>query len=63
VRLVAEWAFDELGITGLAIEADAANTASIPVAQKCDVQRIGSRVRTDVDRGLVTTIVFARQRP
>jgi RimJ/RimL family protein N-acetyltransferase len=51
------------GITGLAIEADAANAASIRVAEKCDFQRIGSSVRTDVDRGLVTTIVFARQRP
>ncbi|BCB74947.1 hypothetical protein GCM10022251_54500 [Phytohabitans flavus] len=59
MRLVAEWAFDELGITGLAIEADAANTASIRVAEKCDFQRIGSRVGTDVDRGMVTTIVFA----
>jgi RimJ/RimL family protein N-acetyltransferase len=51
VRLVAEWAFDEVGITGPAVEA---NTVSIRVAEKCDFQRISSRVWTDVDRGLVT---------
>jgi RimJ/RimL family protein N-acetyltransferase len=39
VRPVAEWAFDELGITA---PANAANTASIPVAEMYDVQRIGS---------------------
>jgi RimJ/RimL family protein N-acetyltransferase len=38
------------------------DAASIRVAEKCDFQRIGSRVQTDVDRGLVT-IVFARQKP
>jgi RimJ/RimL family protein N-acetyltransferase len=61
VRPVAEWAFDELGITGPAIEANAANTASIPVAEvrlPADRQPHTNGCRSCLD----TTIVSAQQR-
>lgn len=59
VRLLVTWAFDDLGLTQLLLEAAAENTASLRVAEKCRFQRIGIRVE-DSAEGRHTTIVFAR---
>lgn len=58
VRLVTDWAFQDLGLDRLFLEADAENTASLRVAEKCRFERIGTRTESD----LRTTVVFGRSR-
>lgn len=62
VRLVTEWAFRDLGVGQLVLEADSANTASLRVAEKCQFQRTGSRTELDDDHHERTVVVFARWR-
>jgi RimJ/RimL family protein N-acetyltransferase len=62
VRLLAGWAFGDLRLTRLLLEADEANAASIRVAEKCGFRRIGSRTEPAADGGPHTTVVFARRR-
>ncbi|MGW6056686.1 GNAT family N-acetyltransferase [Streptomyces sp. NPDC055189] len=58
VQLVVRWAFSNLGLTRVLLEAAAENAASVRVAEKCQFQRIESRVEARAE-GLHTTIVFA----
>lgn len=58
VELVARWAFEELGLTELFLEAHQDNLASIRVAEKCGFADRGSRAEDD---GTVTR-VFVRER-
>lgn len=60
VRLLVDWAFRDLGLTQLLLEADEANAASLRVAEKCQFQRIDSRTETNSQGLQHTTIVFAR---
>jgi RimJ/RimL family protein N-acetyltransferase len=60
VRLLVEWAFRDLGLIQLLLEADEANAASLRVAEKCQFQRIDSRTETNPQGLQHTTIVFAR---
>ncbi len=60
VRLVAGWAFRDLGLTQLLLETDEANAASIRVAEKCRFQRVGSRTEANSVGNRHTTLVFAR---
>ena len=62
VRLLAEWAFGEVGLTQLLLETDEANAASVRVAEKCGFQRIDSRTAEKSDGAPHTTVVFARHR-
>jgi RimJ/RimL family protein N-acetyltransferase len=62
VQLLAEWAFGDVGLTQLLLEADEENTASLRVAEKCGFERIDSRTATNSDGVSHTTVVFARQR-
>jgi RimJ/RimL family protein N-acetyltransferase len=62
VRLITDWAFADLGMNRLLLEADEANTASLRVAEKCQFQRISSRVETDAEHGSRTTVTYARWR-
>ncbi|MEU5025128.1 GNAT family N-acetyltransferase [Streptomyces milbemycinicus] len=57
VQLVAKWAFSELGLSQILLEAAAENTASVRVAEKCQFQRIDSRASSA--EGQHTMIVFA----
>jgi len=59
VRLVAGWAFRDLGLTELLLETDEANAASIRVAEKCQFQRIGSRTALNSEGDEYTRLVFA----
>ncbi|MFF2045283.1 GNAT family N-acetyltransferase [Kitasatospora sp. NPDC058170] len=61
VRLLAEWALRDLGLTRLLLEANEANTASLRVAEKCRFERIGSRTPPGTGGGHDTTIIFARE--
>jgi RimJ/RimL family protein N-acetyltransferase len=56
VELVAGWAFGQLGLERLVLEADPANTASVRVAQRTGFTPAGSRV----DDG-TTLLVFRRE--
>lgn len=58
VELVTRWAFEELGLTELLLEAHQDNAASIRVAEKCGFADRDSRTNDD---GTVTR-VFARER-
>lgn len=58
VELVTRWAFEELGLTELLLEAHQDNAASIRVPEKCGFADRGSRTNDD---GTVTR-VFARGR-
>ena len=60
VRLLVDWAFRDLGLTQLLFETDEANAASLRVAEKCQFQRIDSRIETNSPGLQHTTIVFAR---
>jgi RimJ/RimL family protein N-acetyltransferase len=60
VRLLTGWAFGDLGLARLVIEADEGNAASIRVAEKCGFQRVGSRTSPDAEGQRRTTVVFAR---
>lgn len=60
--LLAEWAFGDIGLTRLLLEADEANAASVRVAEKCGFQRIDSRTATNAAGVPHTTVVFARDR-
>jgi RimJ/RimL family protein N-acetyltransferase len=62
VQLLADWAFRDLRLTRLLLEADEANAASIRVAEKCGFRRIGSRTEPSPGGGPHTTVVFARRR-
>ena len=62
LRLVSDWAFAGLGLNRLLLEADEANAASLRVAEKCQFQRISSRVETDAEQGSRTTVTYARWR-
>jgi len=61
VRLLTGWAFRDLRLTRLLIEADEANTASVRVAEKCGFERVGSRTAPDAEGEPHTTVVYARQ--
>ncbi|MGW7079818.1 GNAT family N-acetyltransferase [Streptomyces sp. NPDC054866] len=58
VQLVVTWALHDLGLTQILLEAAAENTASSRVAEKCQFQRIDSRVEATAE-GHHTMIVFA----
>lgn len=60
VRLVADWALGELGVTQLLLEADDGNAASIRVAEKCGFQLIDTKSEPRPDGGVRTTNVFSR---
>jgi RimJ/RimL family protein N-acetyltransferase len=62
LRLVSDWAFADLGMNRLLLEADEANAASLRVAEKCQFQRISSRVGTDAEQDSRTTVTYARWR-
>jgi RimJ/RimL family protein N-acetyltransferase len=49
VRLVTAWAFRDLALTRLLLEADTANTASLRVAEKCGFRRLGTRTSPTSD--------------
>jgi RimJ/RimL family protein N-acetyltransferase len=65
VDLLTAWAFGDLGLNGLLIEADEANTASLRVAEKCGFRRVAERDTGPDERGGDgrTTVVFARREP
>ncbi|WP_052489180.1 GNAT family protein [Streptomyces sp. 150FB] len=65
VRLLSDWAFRDLGLRKLLLEANEANVASLRGAEKCGFQQIGSRVEPGPEdgRGPRTTVVFARAAP
>jgi RimJ/RimL family protein N-acetyltransferase len=63
VRLLVNWAFRDLGLIQLLLEADEANAASLRVAEKCEFQRIDRRSETNSQGVQHTTIVFARWQP
>ncbi|MFI0976429.1 GNAT family N-acetyltransferase [Streptomyces sp. NPDC021093] len=58
VQLVVAWALYDLGLTRILLEAAAENTASVRVAEKCQFQRIDSRVEASAE-GHHTMVVFA----
>jgi RimJ/RimL family protein N-acetyltransferase len=60
VRLLAGWAFADLGLDRVLLEADEENAASLRVAEKCGFERIGSRTEPGPEGGPHTTVVFAR---
>lgn len=62
VLLLTAWAFRDLGLTRLLLEADATNTASIRVAEKCRFHRVTTRTDADPKTGAGhrTVAVFAR---
>jgi RimJ/RimL family protein N-acetyltransferase len=60
VLLVADWAFRDLGVIRLLLEADAANAASIRVAEKCQFHRTGTRSEARSDGVMRTTVMFSR---
>lgn len=63
VRLLAEWAFTDLKLTELLLEADEANTASVRVAEKCGFGLVGSRPEPGTGPAAAqrTMLVFARR--
>jgi len=61
VQLLVKWAFDDLGLTRLLLEADEANVASLRVAEKCQFERIESRTEANSQGAEHTTIVFVRR--
>lgn len=60
VRLLADRALGGLGLDRVLLEADAENSASIRVAEKCGFARVGSRTGPGRDGAARTTVVFAR---
>jgi RimJ/RimL family protein N-acetyltransferase len=60
VLLVADWAFRDLGVTQLLLEADEANAASIRVAEKCQFYRTGTKSEASTDDLMRTTVIFSR---
>jgi len=60
VRLVADWAFGDLGLAKLLLESDEANAASKRVAEKCGFQPIGTTSQAGPDGVERTRIVFSR---
>ena len=60
VELLAHWAFHDLGLTRLLLEADEQNAASIRVAEKCRFQRVDSRTEANPAGGRRTMLIFAR---
>ena len=63
VLLLTGWALGALGLDRVLLEADAENTASIRVAEKCGFERTGSRTEPRPDGAARTTVVFARGAP
>ena len=63
VRLVTGWAFHDLKLTQLVLEADEGNAASIRVAEKCGFERVDSRTESKPDGVRHTTVVFSRSTP
>jgi RimJ/RimL family protein N-acetyltransferase len=63
VRLLARWAFGELGVRRLLLAADEANSASLRVAEKSGFRRLGTRTTPRPGGGHRTAVVFARTEP
>ena len=61
VRLLVAWAFAELGLSQVLLEAAEQNAASLRVAEKCGFERIGTRTAPDPDGAPRTTVTFARR--
>jgi RimJ/RimL family protein N-acetyltransferase len=63
VRLVAAWAFHEIGLAELVLETDRRNLASIRVAEKAGFQRTGVRQEPRPDGERHELIVFSLVQP
>lgn len=64
VRLVTTWAFRDLALTRLLLEADEANAASLRVAEKCGFRRLGTRTSPSPDGTAPRpTALFTRSTP
>ena len=60
VALVAGWAFRDLGVRQLFLEVDAANAASIRVAEKCQFHRVDTTPDGSSSARRRTKLVFCR---